>query len=396
MNDREFAGASCAAAVGSLLSRATIPEPEASGKMETDATQAIPTDDVAARLGRIREDRDRIRHDLARAIVGMDAVTDLLLGAILAGGHCLLQGVPGLAKTLLVKSVGQTLGLRAARIQFTPDLLPGDITGAEVIHLDKDSGERVFRFIKGPIFTNLLLADEINRTPPKTQAALMEAMEEQQVTSLGTVHRLDDPFLVIATQNPIEQEATYPLPIAQLDRFMYMVHVDYPSFDEEYRIIRHTTTRTHENLAPILDRDEVLWLQRAVRTHPVPRDVQAAAIRLCRLSRPDEADAPAFVRDWISWGAGPRAEHFLTTGARANALLDGRAAVEMRDLLHVAKPVLRHRLVLNYQAEADGIAPDTVVERLVDEIPALRALRARDDEAAAPAGIFGRLFKRRA
>jgi MoxR-like ATPase len=365
-----------------------MPEPRLT---HTDPGLEAATD----KLHRIREDYSRIRADLGKAIIGMEAVTDLLLSAIISGGHCLLQGVPGLAKTLLVKSLGQALGLEAARIQFTPDLMPSDITGTEVLVQDKQSGERMFKFIRGPLFTNLLLADEINRTPPKTQAALMEAMEERQVTSLGRRYPLDAPFNVVATQNPIEQEATYPLPTAQLDRFMFLVKVDYPTFDEEYDIVRLTTTRMQEPLSPILDKDEILWLNRAVRTHPVPERLEAIAVRLARLSRPNEKSAPEFVREWVSWGAGPRADHFLILGARARALLLGRAEVELGDLVHVARPVLRHRILLNYQAEADNVSGDDLVDRLLDEIPEIRAVREAEKTTDERSGFFSRLFRRR-
>jgi len=365
-----------------------MPEPRST---HTDPGLEAATD----KLHRIREDYSRIREDLGKAIIGMEAVTDLLLSAIISGGHCLLQGVPGLAKTLLVKSLGQALGLEAARIQFTPDLMPSDITGTEVLVQDKQTGERRFKFIRGPLFTNLLLADEINRTPPKTQAALMEAMEERQVTSLGRRYPLDAPFNVVATQNPIEQEATYPLPTAQLDRFMFLVKVDYPSFDEEYDIVRLTTTRMHEPLSPILDKEEILWLNRAVRTHPVPERLEAIAVRLARLSRPDEPGAPEFVREWVSWGAGPRADQFLILGARARALLLGRAEVQLGDLVHVAKPVLRHRILLNYQAEADNVSADDLVDRLLDEVPEIKAVREAEKPADERSGFFSRLFRRR-
>ncbi|MBN2491933.1 MAG: MoxR family ATPase [Planctomycetes bacterium] len=366
---------------------------EASPSRPTAAAEALP---VAEKLRRIRADHERIRADLRQAIVGLEAAIELLLGAIIAGGHCLLEGVPGLAKTLLVNSLGQALGLATARIQFTPDLMPSDITGADVIVQDHETGERRFRFIRGPIFTNLLLADEINRTPPRTQAALMEAMEERQVTSLGRRYELDRPFLVVATQNPIEQEATYPLPAAQLDRFMYRIQLDYPSVEEEYRIVRLTTAGPQPMLRPILGREELLWLNRAVRSHPVPEAIEAAAVALVRRTRPNSPEAPAFVREWVSWGAGPRADQFLILGARARALLLGRAEVELDDLMHVARPVLRHRILLNYQAIADGVTTDGVVERLLGEVPAIRALRAaRRRPEARRAGFVGRLFGRR-
>ena len=376
-------------------------QPDPSRPEPTDRTEPVGSTDAARasvdeKLRRIRENYDRIRESLHHSIVGLEGVTDLLLGAIISGGHCLLEGVPGLAKTLLVKSLGQALGLDASRIQFTPDLMPSDITGAEVIVQDRQTGERQFKFIRGPIFTHLLLADEINRTPPKTQAALMEAMEERQVTSVGRRHALEEPFIVMATQNPIEQEATYPLPAAQLDRFMYLVYVDYPSTEEEYDIVRLTTSGTPGEIAPILDREEVLWLNRAVRSHPVGDEVERLAVKLARLSRPAEPEAPSFVKDWISWGAGPRADQFLILGARARALLLGRARVELADLVHVARPVLRHRILLNYQAEAEGLKPDNVVDRLVDSIPALRAVRESERPAEVKrSGFFSWLRGRR-
>ena len=352
-------------------------------------------ENIGDKLQRIREDYQNIRSDLSRTLVGMEAVMDLLMGAIISGGHCLLEGVPGLAKTLLVKSLGQALGLTASRIQFTPDLMPSDITGAEVIVQDRDTGERSFRFIKGPLFTHLLLADEINRTPPKTQAALMEAMEERQVTSLGRRHVLEAPFLVIATQNPIEQEATYPLPAAQLDRFMYLVNVEYPSFEEEYEIIRLTTTRDPEHLEPVLTREEILWLNRTVHDHPIPESLERIAVTLTRMTRPDQDIAPDFIREWVSWGAGPRADQFLILGAKARALLRGRDRVEEEDLVHVAGPVFRHRILLNYQAEADSIKPDHLVDRLLDEIPELKAVRKAREPEATRSGIFSWFHRRR-
>ncbi|MBI1850933.1 MAG: MoxR family ATPase [Planctomycetes bacterium] len=319
-----------------------------------------------------------MREQLGQIIVGLDEVIEQLLVSLFTGGHCLLIGVPGLAKTLLIRSVAELLSLEFRRIQFTPDLMPADITGTEVIAQDRDSGEREFRFLPGPVFTQVLLADEINRTPPKTQAALLEAMEEGYVTSVGKRYALTRPFFVLATQNPIEQEGTYPLPTAQLDRFLFNVRVDYPSFADEAVILRRTTTLFRKNIEPMLSRDEVLGYIELVRRRAAPEQVVAFAVQLIRATRPG-AGAPDFVNQWLAWGAGPRAAQALILGAKARALLHGRNAASIDDVRVLAKPVLRHRLILNFQAEADHQTTDGLVDRL------LREVAERNSSSIAPA-----------
>ncbi|QDU72866.1 AAA family ATPase [Mucisphaera calidilacus] len=314
-----------------------------------------------------------LRTEIARAIVGQEQVVREVLLALLCRGHGLLIGVPGLAKTLLVSTVARSLGLEFSRIQFTPDLMPSDITGTEVIEENRDTGRREMRFVRGPLFANIILADEINRTPPKTQAALLEAMQERHVTASGVRHDLSEPFFVLATQNPIEQEGTYPLPEAQLDRFMVMIRVDYPSHDEEAEIIRRTTTGTPSEITPVLDADQIRQLQDWVRAVPVPDHTIDYALRLTRSTRkpgrgePDHR--PAFVRDYLAWGAGPRATQNLILAAKASALLDGRNAVTIQDIQAVTHPVMRHRMHLNFQAEADRILPDDLIDQLVRATP---------------------------
>jgi len=311
----------------------------------------------------------RLAVQLGRVIVGQQAVVEELITAMLAGGHALLVGVPGLAKTLMVRTLADTLDLGFNRVQFTPDLMPADITGTEVIQEDKASGQRIFRFMPGPIFANVVLADEINRTPPKTQAALLEAMQERQVTMGGARHKLPDPFFVLATQNPIEQEGTYPLPEAQLDRFMFQVLVDYPTEDEEFEIVRQTTIGTTARVEKVLSREDWLQLQQLVRKVPVADSVIRYALQFARLTRKNAANAPDFVKKYVSWGAGPRASQYLILGAKGRALLHGRAYVSPEDIRAVAFPTLRHRLVLNFNAEADGVTPDDLIRRLIEQIP---------------------------
>ncbi len=309
-----------------------------------------------------------IRAELGKQIVGMDRVIEELLISVFSRGHCLLVGVPGLAKTLLISSLAKTMSLSFARIQFTPDLMPADITGTEVIQEDKGTGERSFKFLRGPIFANVILADEINRTPPKTQAALLEAMQEHQVTAGGQKYPLDEPFFVLATENPIEQEGTYPLPEAQLDRFMFNVRVDYPSRGEELEIMRLTQTTTQPQLRPVLGKKEILELQETVRRVPVADPVLGYAVRLVRATRLDSPEAPAFVKESLAWGAGPRATQNLILGGKARALLKGRYYVATEDIRAVAHPVLRHRLIMNYSAEAEGITSDKIVDRLLETV----------------------------
>jgi MoxR-like ATPase len=313
----------------------------------------------------------RLERELSKVIVGQQRVVREILLAFLAGGHCLLRGVPGLAKTLLIKKLAQAVDLKFNRIQFTPDLMPSDIVGAEVIEEDRASGKRVIRFIRGPIFANIILADEINRTPPKTQAALLEAMQEYQVTVSGVRFELDRPLFVLATQNPIEQEGTYPLPEAQLDRFMFNVVIEYPSADEERRILSQTTGTGDPEISVVATGAEIERLHSVVREVPAAENVVDFATRLVRATRPvatDRETPPEFVRTWVRWGAGPRAGQSLLLGAKARALLEGRSVVAHDDIQAVALPVLRHRILLNFQAEADAIDGDTVVRRLLDTI----------------------------
>ena len=310
--------------------------------------------------------RGRILGEMKKVIVGQDRVIEELLTAILADGHCLLIGVPGLAKTLMVSTLANALDLTFKRIQFTPDLMPSDITGTDIIEEDPASHARAFRFIKGPVFANIVLADEINRTPPKTQAALLQAMQEKEVTSGGNTYPLDLPFFVLATQNPIELEGTYPLPEAQLDRFMFSVHVEYPSESEEREIVESTTSAYLPDVQVILSAGEILKLQKLVRRVPVPDHVLDFAVRLARRSRPSDY-APEYVRNWVSWGAGPRASQYLTLGAKTRAILHGKYAPETEDVRAVAQPVLRHRIVTNFNAEADGVSAGDVVSRLIEE-----------------------------
>ena len=326
------------------------------------------TDTQAAR--RLTEAYEAIRSEISKRIVGMDRVVEELMICIFSRGHCLLVGVPGLAKTLLISSLARTLSLSFARIQFTPDLMPADITGTEVIQEDKGTGERSFKFLRGPIFANVILADEINRTPPKTQAALLEAMKEHQVTAGGEKYPLDEPFFVLATENPIEQEGTYPLPEAQLDRFMFNVKVEYPSRDEELDIMKLTTSTVVPELKDVLGKEEILQLQETVRRVPIADPVLQYAVRLVRATRLDSDEAPAFVKESLAWGAGPRATQNLILGGKARALLQGRFYVASEDIRAVAHPVLRHRLITNYSAEAEGITTDRLIDRLLETVRA--------------------------
>jgi len=310
-----------------------------------------------------------MREELAKRIVGQEAVLDQLITSLFSGGHCLLVGVPGLAKTLMIRSLAELMNLSFNRIQFTPDLMPSDITGAEVLTEEKGKSDRSFKFLSGPIFANVVLADEINRTPPKTQAALMEAMEEHQVTVAGKEYQLDFPFFVLATQNPIEQEGTYPLPAAQLDRFMFMVYVDYPDESEEYDILRLTTTRYQAKLEQLLSKEEIVDLIQIVRKVRIPDHVLDYATKLARFTRPTNPDAPAFIREWLSWGAGPRSAQALILGAKARSMLYGRFDVSYEDIHAIVHPVMRHRIIPNFHAEAEGIAADDVIDMLLDFLP---------------------------
>jgi MoxR-like ATPase len=320
-------------------------------------------------LERLRSGRTRLLEELRRVIVGQDAVIDEIMLVLFTGSHCLITGAPGLAKTLLIRSIARILGLRFQRIQFTPDLMPSDITGTEIIDEERASGHRELRFIPGPVFTNILLADEINRTPPKTQAALLEAMEEKQVSVAGEPRVLDKPFYVLATQNPIELEGTYPLPEAQLDRFMLNIRIDYLSEDEELLVATRTTSDVHAEPKRVFTSEDMLDFARLVRMVPVAEPVARYAVRLVQASRPDNASAPAFIRDWVSWGAGTRGTQNLILAAKARALLQGRFHVACSDLRAVARPVLRHRILTNFRAEADGIDVEDIIGRLLEAIP---------------------------
>jgi MoxR-like ATPase len=329
----------------------------------------IPDDDVQA-VEQLNAAYRQITEQLGRVIVGQQQVLEELLVAVFARGHCLLVGVPGLAKTLMIRTLADALSLRFHRIQFTPDLMPTDITGTEVIQEDKTSGTRELRFLRGPIFANVLLADEINRTPPKTQAALLEAMQEYQVTVGGKRHPLEEPFFVLATQNPIEQEGTYPLPEAQLDRFMFNVYVDYPSADEELAIVKRTTTGPLPTVSATLSGKQILALQQIVRRVPVADHVLRYALALTRRTRPDRPEASEFVRQYVTWGAGPRASQYLVLGAKARAVLGGRFYAGVDDVRAVAYPVLRHRILTNFNAEAEGVKPDQIIRHLLETVSA--------------------------
>jgi MoxR-like ATPase len=345
-------------------------------------------------IERLNDGYRRIRKEMGKVIVGMDRVIEELLISIFARGHCLLVGVPGLAKTLLIRTLADSLSLSFSRIQFTPDLMPSDITGTEVLQEDKSTGQRMFKFLHGPLFANVVLADEINRTPPKTQAALLEAMQERQVTVGGTRHKLPEPFFVLATQNPIEQEGTYPLPEAQQDRFMFNIMVDYPDEEEEFKIVEMTTSTHAAKVDRMLSATDILEMQDIVRKVPVAPYVIRYAMKFTRLTRKgsrvaasgpavtapkpastgartrsSESDVPDFVRDYVTWGAGPRASQFLILAAKARAVLHGRYYVSCEDVRAVAPPVLRHRIITNFNAEAEGIRPDDIVRRLVEMIP---------------------------
>jgi MoxR-like ATPase len=336
---------------------------------QVDQSNATPRDDEHA-VAMLGEARSRLIEQIRRVIVGMDQVIDEMTIAIFTKGHCLLVGVPGLAKTLLVSSLARALSLSFKRIQFTPDLMPSDITGTEVLQDDPETHQRKFQFYRGPIFANLILADEINRTPPKTQAALLEAMQEKQISSGGVDHPLEEPFFVLATQNPIEQEGTYPLPEAQLDRFLFNIRVEYPNWDEEIEIMKRVTTGEEPEIEPVLGREQILTLQGLVRRIPVADHIFSYAAKMVRATRPDESEAPDFIKDWLSWGAGPRASLFLILAGKARAVLRGRFHVSIEDIQAVAKPVLRHRIIPNFSAQSEGVDSDKVIEKLLDTIPA--------------------------
>ena len=315
----------------------------------------------------LTESRDQFNAEISKRIVGQQEIIDHILIALLCRGHTLLVGVPGLAKTLLIKSIAELLDLNFSRIQFTPDLMPSDITGTEIIEEDHNTGKREFRFFKGPVFGNIILADEINRTPPKTQAALLEAMQEHKVTTAGQTYILEEPFFVLATQNPIEQEGTYPLPEAQLDRFMFNIKIDYPDHEEEVAIVKSTTSGIDNELNIILERGNLLLYQDLVRRVPIADNVIEYAVDLVSKTRPQSDKTFAAVSGWIEWGAGPRASQYLVLGAKAKAVLDGRPAPEIDDIKAMARPVLRHRLITNFNAEAEGLSTDDILSILLEE-----------------------------
>jgi MoxR-like ATPase len=311
--------------------------------------------------------RKTMLDQIGRRIIGQVDVVENLVCAILAGGHVIIVGVPGLAKTLLIQTVSEALDLQFSRVQFTPDLMPGDITGTELLEEDHATGHRVFKFVRGPVFANVVLADEINRAPPKTQSALLQAMQEKTVTVAGQTHRLPSPFFVLATQNPIEQEATYPLPEAQLDRFMFELRIGYPSFEEEERIVTTTTGAVETTITPVLSGDEVLELQQLVRRMPAPPTIVKYCVRLARATRPSEPDTLPDVRKYINYGTGPRASQYLVLGAKARAAMDGRAVPDIDDVRKVAMSVIRHRVVMNFQAEAEGVGADRIVTQVLEK-----------------------------
>lgn len=323
-------------------------------------------DDVEA-VKFLKQSVHGLRKEIRKIIVGQEDTINHLLLALLSRGHCLLIGVPGLAKTLLVKTLAEVLDLSFNRIQFTPDLMPSDITGTEILELDQTTNQRIFKFIKGPVFTNIILADEINRTPPKTQAALLEAMQERQVTAAGNKYTLQDPFFVLATQNPIEQEGTYPLPEAQLDRFMFNIWLDYPSSEEEVMIVKNTTSQYEPKVQKILNAEQIIYFQDLVRKVPVADNVIEYAVRLANYTRPN-GSSTKFIKDSINWGAGPRASQFLILASKANAVINGSFTPSIEDVKKVALPILRHRIIPTFNAEAEGITSADIVKKVLEEV----------------------------
>src|SRR5438034_6844695 len=337
-------------------------------KRPADVVQATISESAAIR--RLNDAREKIVAQLAQVIVGQSEVIEELLICLFSRGHCLLEGVPGLAKTLMISTLARTLNLSFSRVQFTPDLMPADITGTEILEENRSTGARERRFLEGPLFANVILADEVNRTPPKTQSALLEAMQERQVTVGRVRHPMADPFFVLATQNPIEQEGTYPLPEAQQDRFMFKVFVKYPNFKEEFEIARRTTGVQTEEITPVLTGDQIIEIQTLVRKVPVTDHVIHYALALVRQTRVGEPGVPKFIKEWLSWGAGPRAVQNLILGAKARALLYGRSHVTTEDIKALALPVLRHRILTNFTAASEGVTTDTVIKKLIEETPA--------------------------
>jgi MoxR-like ATPase len=324
--------------------------------------------DESQLIARLVSGYAELKRQIHRVIVGQDSVIDSVLCCMLAGGHCIVQGVPGLAKTLMVHSIANAMNLKFNRIQFTPDLMPSDITGADIIQRDPQSKKRHYEFLQGPIFANVVLADEINRTPPKTQAALLQAMQEREVTASGRTYKLDEPFFVLATQNPIEQEGTYPLPEAALDRFMFMVYIDYPPAKEEHMMVKQTTTGRKSVIEAVVEKSNMMLFQEIVRTAPVSDTVIAYCIRLARATRPSDPTATAMVKKYLKWGAGPRAGQYMTLGSKALALINGRITPSFEDVQAVCRLVLRHRIIPNFNAEADSIGVETILNDLVENV----------------------------
>jgi MoxR-like ATPase len=325
--------------------------------------------DESGLMARLHKGYGDLKKQIHKVVVGQDEVIDSMLCCMLAAGHCIVQGVPGLAKTLMVHSVAEALKLKFNRIQFTPDLMPSDITGSDIIQRDPQTKQRKYEFVKGPIFANVILADEINRTPPKTQAALLQAMQEREVTVTGRTYKLDEPFFVLATQNPIEQEGTYPLPEAALDRFMFMIYIDYPTGKEEHLIVKQTTTKKKATVERVLTQDDMVLFQEIVRMAPVSDAVITYCIKLARATRPTDLLATTMVKKYLKWGAGPRAGQYMTLGAKARALINGRVSPSFDDVRSVSKLVLRHRIIPNFNAEADGISVHEILDDLVEEVP---------------------------
>ncbi|MHC1766024.1 MAG: AAA family ATPase [Verrucomicrobiia bacterium] len=342
--------------------------PTPSSVKSAPPSTAAPLDGDVAAIDQLRTLYEKLRSEVAKVIIGQDEVIERLLICILARGHALLMGVPGLAKTTIVNSLAQVMSLQFNRIQFTPDLMPSDITGTDILQETDQPGRRAFVFVKGPVFANIILADEINRTPPKTQSALLEAMQEHRVTVAGRIFPLPAPFFVLATQNPIEQEGTYALPEAQLDRFMFFIHVDYPSLLEERRIARETTGGPPAELRKLINAEEVLRFQEIVQRVPVPDHIYDTAVDLVRSSRPKSENVPDWVKKWVTWGAGPRAVQYLIRGAKARAVLQGSYLVRMEDLESVAHPVLTHRILTNFQAQAEGVTSTFIINRMLKEV----------------------------
>lgn len=329
--------------------------------------EKVEKKDIEA-VEKLKEARDRIKNEIKKVIIGQEKVIDELLIALLSNGHCLLIGVPGLAKTLMISTIARIMDLKFSRIQFTPDLMPSDITGTEIIQENVSTGERTFRFVKGPVFANIILADEINRTPPKTQSALLQAMQEHEVTAGGETYKLSEPFFVLATQNPIEQEGTYPLPEAQLDRFMFNIYIDYPSQEEENLIVKTTTSAYSQDLNKVMGSEEIVRLQKLARRVPVSDHVINYAVRIARFTRPNKSDSLTYIKNWVSWGVGPRASQYMILGSKTKAILDGRYTPSCDDVREVALPVLRHRIVTSFNAEADGVGTYEIVGKLLKDV----------------------------